>query len=191
MPEPGIAQHRRPALERVVDGTRQACAVSRFDALSNQPFVQGVQFRQALLLAEDEASHGVALANACLNGIQFADPPQDLVRHGMTAYLRANDMEVDESDTCQKATELFRAGGYDVVVADYSLPDGTSLDLLPQFKRLSEDTPFIILTAHGSIELAVRAIKEGAEQFLTKPVESKTLLVLVRRLLQRQRPAHS
>jgi DNA-binding NtrC family response regulator len=109
------------------------------------------------------------------------------VRHGMAAYLRANEMEVDESETCQQATELFRSGGYDVVVADYSLPDGTSLDLLPQFKRLSEDTPFIILTAHGSIDLAVRAIKEGAEQFLTKPVESKALLVLVRRLLQQQR----
>jgi DNA-binding NtrC family response regulator len=109
------------------------------------------------------------------------------VRHGMAAFLRANDMEVDESETCRQATELFRSGGYDVVVADYSLPDGTSLDLLPQFKKLSEDTPFIILTAHGSIDLAVRAIKEGAEQFLTKPVESKALLVLVRRLLQQQR----
>ena len=108
-------------------------------------------------------------------------------RHGMAAFLRANELEVDESETCQRATELFRSGSYDVVVADYSLPDGTSLDLLPQFKRLSEDTPFIILTAHGSIDLAVRAIKEGAEQFLTKPVESKTLLVLVRRLLQQQR----
>jgi len=109
------------------------------------------------------------------------------VRHGMAAFLRANELEVDEAETCQRATDLFRGGGYDVVVADYSLPDGTSLDLLPQFKRLSEDTPFIILTAHGSIDLAVRAIKEGAEQFLTKPVESKTLLVLVRRLLQQQR----
>ncbi len=109
------------------------------------------------------------------------------VRHGMAAFLRASDLDVDEAETCAKATELFKAGGYDVVVADYSLPDGTSLDLLPQFKRLSEDTPFIILTAHGSIDLAVRAIKEGAEQFLTKPVESKALLVLVRRLLQQQR----
>jgi len=109
------------------------------------------------------------------------------VRHGMAAFLRANDLDVEEAETCLKATELFRAGGFDVVVADYSLPDGTSLDLLPQFKKLSEDTPFIILTAHGSIDLAVRAIKEGAEQFLTKPVESKALLVLVRRLLQQQR----
>jgi DNA-binding NtrC family response regulator len=105
----------------------------------------------------------------------------------MAAFLRANDLDVDEAETCNQAMDLFRAGKHDVVVADYSLPDGTSLDILPQVKRLSEDTPFIILTAHGSIDLAVRAIKEGAEQFLTKPVESKALLVIIRRLLQQQR----
>jgi DNA-binding NtrC family response regulator len=109
------------------------------------------------------------------------------VRHGMAAFLRANGLDVEETETCQRALERFKAVGHDVIVADYSLPDGTSLDLLPQVKKLSEETPFIILTAHGSIDLAVRAIKEGAEQFLTKPVESKSLLVLVRRLLQQQR----
>ncbi len=109
------------------------------------------------------------------------------VRHGMAAFLRASGLDVDEADTCQKALERFRAVGHDIVVADYSLPDGTSLDILPQIKKLSEETPFVILTAHGSIDLAVKAIKDGAEQFLTKPVESKALLVLLRRLLQQQR----
>ena len=109
------------------------------------------------------------------------------VRHGMAAFLRANGLDVDETETCQRALERFKAVGHDIVIADYSLPDGTSLDILPQVKKLSEETPFIILTAHGSIDLAVRAIKEGAEQFLTKPVESKSLLVLVKRLLQQQR----
>lgn len=109
------------------------------------------------------------------------------VRHGMAAFLRANDLEVEETETCAAALEAFKAAGHDVVVADYSLPDGNSLEILAQVKRLAEDTPFIILTAHGSIDLAVRAIKEGAEQFLTKPVESKALLVLVRRLLQQRR----
>lgn len=109
------------------------------------------------------------------------------VRHGMAAFLRANDLDVDETETCRAALEHFKAVGHDVVVADYSLPDGTSLEVLAQVKKLGEDTPFIILTAHGSIDLAVRAIKEGAEQFLTKPVESKALLVLVRRLLQQRR----
>ena len=109
------------------------------------------------------------------------------VRHGIAAFLRANGLDVDEADTCQTALERFRAVGHDVVLADYSLPDGTSLDILPQIKKLSEETPFVILTAHGSIDLAVRAIKDGAEQFLTKPVESKALLVLVKRLIQQQR----
>jgi DNA-binding NtrC family response regulator len=112
------------------------------------------------------------------------------VRHGMAAFLRANDLDVQEAEDCKQAMDLFRSGNPDVVVADYSLPDGTSLELLPQMKRLSENTPFIILTAHGSIDLAVRAIKEGAEQFLTKPVESKALLVIVKRLLQQQRLRH-
>lgn len=109
------------------------------------------------------------------------------VRHGMAAFLRANDLNVEEADTCRDALAKFREVGHDVVVADYSLPDGNSLEILSQIKKWSEDTPFIILTAHGSIDLAVRAIKEGAEQFLTKPVESKALLVLVRRLLQQRR----
>jgi DNA-binding NtrC family response regulator len=109
------------------------------------------------------------------------------VRHGLAAFLRASGLDVDEAENLRKALERFREVGHDIVVADYSLPDGTSLELLPEVKKISEDTPFIILTAHGSIDLAVRAIKEGAEQFLTKPVESKALLVLVRRLLQQQR----
>jgi DNA-binding NtrC family response regulator len=104
------------------------------------------------------------------------------VRHGLGAFLRANGIEVDEAETCRQARASFRPGDHEVVIADYSLPDGTSLDFLPDVKRLSEDTPFVILTAHGSIDLAVRAIKEGAEQFLTKPVDAKTLLVLVQRL---------
>jgi len=108
------------------------------------------------------------------------------VRHGIAAFLRASGIDVDEAETLRQAIDTFRESVHEVVVADYSLPDGTSLEMLPHVKRLSEETPFIILTAHGSIDLAVRAIKEGAEQFLTKPVDSKTLLVLVRRLIEQR-----
>ncbi len=108
------------------------------------------------------------------------------VRHGLAAFLRASGIEVDEAESCRQARDGFRPGDHEVVIADYSLPDGTSLDFLPDVKRLSDETPFVILTAHGSIDLAVRAIKEGAEQFLTKPVDSKTLLLLVRRLIEQR-----
>lgn len=106
------------------------------------------------------------------------------VRHGLAVFLRANGIDVDEAENCRQARERFRPGVHEVVLADYSLPDGTSLDFLPDVKGLSEETPFVILTAHGSIDLAVRAIKDGADQFLTKPVETRTLLVLVQRLVE-------
>jgi DNA-binding NtrC family response regulator len=70
------------------------------------------------------------------------------------------------------------------------LPDGTALDLLPRLKEIDSGIPLLVLTAHGSIDLAVRAIKEGAEQFLTKPLELPTLLVILQRLLQKQRNHH-
>src|SRR4029453_13220985 len=75
----------------------------------------------------------------------------------------------------------------DVVIADYMLPDGTALDLLPLLREIDPDIPLLILTAHGSIDLAVRAIKEGAEQFLTKPLEMPALMVILKRLLENQR----
>jgi DNA-binding NtrC family response regulator len=61
------------------------------------------------------------------------------------------------------------------------LPDGTALDLLPRLKEIDSDIPLLVLTAHGSIDLAVRAIKEGAEQFLTKPLELPALAVILTR----------
>jgi len=62
--------------------------------------------------------------------------------------------------------------------------------LLPRLKEIDSDIPLLVLTAHGSIDLAVRAIKEGAEQFLTKPLELPTLQVILQRLLQKQRNHH-
>ncbi len=57
-------------------------------------------------------------------------------------------------------------------------------------KEIDSDIPLLILTAHGSIDLAVRAIKEGAEQFLTKPLELPALLVILQRILENKRNLH-
>ena len=67
------------------------------------------------------------------------------------------------------------------------MPDGTALDLLPQLKQSHPSVPLILLTGNGSIPLAVQAIKEGAEQFLTKPVEMAAIAVLLERALKNQR----
>src|SRR5262245_7806763 len=74
----------------------------------------------------------------------------------------------------------------DLVLLDYALPDGTALDLLRHLKIQGIELPVIVLTGHGSIELAVTAIKEGAEQFLTKPTELASLAVVVDRTIEHQ-----
>jgi DNA-binding NtrC family response regulator len=112
------------------------------------------------------------------------------LRFGIRDFLELQGYEIDEAESCREAQEIFRTSRPDIVIADYMLPDGTALDLLPRLKEINPDIPLLILTAHGSIDLAVRAIKEGAEQFLTKPLELPALMVILKRLLENQRNRH-
>lgn len=120
------------------------------------------------------------------NKILIVDDEAGL-RFGVRDYLELQGYEIDEADSCESAQQLFRSSRPDVVIADYLLPDGTALDLLPRLKEIDSGIPLLILTAHGSIDLAVRAIKEGAEQFLTKPLELPALLVILQRILENRR----
>jgi DNA-binding NtrC family response regulator len=74
----------------------------------------------------------------------------------------------------------------DLAVIDFHLPDGDAIQFLSAAKNLSPATKSIVLTGHGTIDLAVRAVKEGAEQFLTKPVQPDVLTAAVRASLGRQ-----
>jgi DNA-binding NtrC family response regulator len=109
------------------------------------------------------------------------------VRFGIRKFLDKHGYDVQEADACREAEELFRASSPDVVILDYMLPDGSGLDLMLKLKSIDADVPIIMLTGHGSIDLAVQAIKEGAEQFLTKPVKLDALLVVLDRLRENQR----
>jgi DNA-binding NtrC family response regulator len=123
------------------------------------------------------------------NRILIVDDEAGL-RFGIRDFLELQGYEIDEAESCREAQETFRTSRPDIVIADYMLPDGTALDLLPRLKEINPDIPLLILTAHGSIDLAVRAIKEGAEQFLTKPLELPALMVILKRLLENQRNRH-
>ncbi len=112
------------------------------------------------------------------------------VRFGIRDFLELQGYQIEEAESCHEAQQIFRTLRPDVVITDYMLPDGTALDLLPRLKEIDSEIPLLILTGHGSIDLAVRAIKEGAEQFLTKPLELPALHVILQRLLQKQRNHH-
>jgi DNA-binding NtrC family response regulator len=109
------------------------------------------------------------------------------VRFGMREFLRSKGYAVDEAESCAAAEETFRGTPPDAVVLDHNLPDGTALELLPRLRRIDGAVPVAVLTGHGSIDLAVEAIKLGAEHFLTKPVELPALLVILERMVERRR----
>jgi DNA-binding NtrC family response regulator len=109
------------------------------------------------------------------------------VRNGVKEYLLASGFEISEADTCAAAQVQFQTAPIDMAIVDYHLPDGNALQLITAFKGLARDVPVVVLTGHGSIDLAVRTIQAGAEQFLTKPVDLASLLVVIEKSLEHGR----
>lgn len=111
----------------------------------------------------------------------------DAIRQSVQEYLQRRSYEVIPSQNCQQAKEAFWRSRPDAAVCDYALPDGTGLEILSFIKAADSTIPIILLTAHGSIELAVEALKMGAENFLTKPVELAALQAVLERALENRR----
>lgn len=109
------------------------------------------------------------------------------IRFGIRDFLEQHGFAVDEAGSCREAEASFRAVRPDAAILDHLLPDGDALGLLPRLREIDAGVPLLVLTGHGSIDLAVRAVKEGAEQFLTKPVDLPSLLIMLRRLLEARR----
>jgi DNA-binding NtrC family response regulator len=112
---------------------------------------------------------------------------EPIVRFGIRDFLDSRGFTVDEAGSLEQARALVQRTRPDAVVLDYRMPDGDALDLLQELHAADPQLPVVVLTGHGSIDLAVRAIKEGAENFLTKPVELPALAVVLDRALENQR----
>lgn len=78
-------------------------------------------------------------------------------------------------------------GKVDLVVTDLKLPHKSGLDVLHAVKEQNSFVPVIVMTAYGSIETAVKAVKEGAHDFITKPFDPDHLLLLIEKALEKQR----
>jgi DNA-binding NtrC family response regulator len=102
-------------------------------------------------------------------------------------FLVTKGYEVKTAGTCAEAERVWRVAEPDAAVLDYDLPDGNAIGLLPRLKSLDPTAPIIILTGHGSIDLAVDTVKLGAEHFLTKPANLSALALLIQRSLENQR----
>lgn len=112
---------------------------------------------------------------------------EPIARFGIKDFLTSCGFDIQEAANLEQARAQLQRDRPDAIVIDYMLPDGNALDFLPEIHALDPQLPVIVLTGNGSIDLAVRAIKEGAENFLTKPVELPALTIILERALENQR----
>src|SRR5450432_3365789 len=97
------------------------------------------------------------------------------MRGVLTLYLKRLGYTIVEAATIAEGRALQAKEDPDLTLVDYQLPDGTAFDLLDSTRERDSGEAIIVLTGLGTIDLAVRAIKAGAEQFLTKPVDLESL----------------
>ncbi len=101
------------------------------------------------------------------------------------SYLNPLGMAVEIAKTGREALSLFRAEqGYTLVLLDLILPDLSGFEVLKEIRQYQPDIPVVIMTAHGSIDAAVEALRYGASDFLIKPCKADLLRVTVSNALK-------
>jgi DNA-binding NtrC family response regulator len=115
--------------------------------------------------------------------VEDKDSLRTMLRHALErqgyAVLEARDQP--------EAVKYLQQGQTNVVLSDLRLPDGDGFGVLASSKEIDPDIPVIVMTAYGSIEDAVRAMKQGAMDFLAKPVDPDHLLLLVARAMEQRK----
>jgi DNA-binding NtrC family response regulator len=101
----------------------------------------------------------------------------------LSASLQKDKIKVDTALSGEEALVLLKKKKYDLVISDFKMGGISGEQLLEKTKALSPDMPFILLTAYGTIELAVNAMRKGAYSYLTKPVNLNLLDSMVNDIL--------
>ncbi len=107
------------------------------------------------------------------------------IRYTLKEILEYENYTVDEAEDGERGLELLQKSKYDVVLCDIKMPKMDGMEVLQRAAILTPDTPFIMISAHGTIDTAVEATKKGAYDFLVKPPDLNRLLVSVRNALDK------
>jgi two-component system response regulator HydG/two-component system response regulator AtoC len=103
----------------------------------------------------------------------------------LSAALTNEEIMVETAASGEEAYGMFKDENYDLVISDYKMPGMNGEELLEKVKTITPEIPFILLTAFGSIELAVNAMRKGAYTYLTKPVNLDLMETVVNDVLFR------
>ncbi|NMC42613.1 MAG: sigma-54-dependent Fis family transcriptional regulator [candidate division Zixibacteria bacterium] len=112
---------------------------------------------------------------------------KDSMRKMVAQTLTEEGYNVETAETGPEGIEKARLKPFDLVITDLKMPDMDGLAVLSALKEINTETAVLVMTAYGTIETAVEAMKNGAVDFLTKPFDTQHMLVLVDKALHSQR----
>jgi two-component system NtrC family response regulator len=107
-------------------------------------------------------------------------------REMLRDFLLSEGSTVAEAENGEIAIKKILSGHFDLILLDYKMPGMDGLAVLKEIKHINPEIDVVIITAYGTIETAVEAIKVGAIDYITKPVELDELLILVNRVAERR-----
>lgn len=120
-------------------------------------------------------------------GIFLVVDDEKTQRETLRTVLESWGHQVQEATSGREALELLEGSPIDVILTDLRMPGMTGLELLAGAKSARPDIDVIVMTAYGSVEGAVKAMKIGAVDFITKPMDLDQLEIVLRRTLDRKR----
>ncbi|MEB2311032.1 MAG: sigma-54 dependent transcriptional regulator [Sorangiineae bacterium] len=112
------------------------------------------------------------------------DEPSNVA--SLTKIFQREGMRVLDADGARQALELVRRHRVQVVLTDLMMPGTNGVELLRALKEISPDTEVVLMTAYGTVETAVQAMREGAYDFVEKPLKRMTIVKSVRKAAERQ-----
>src|ERR671936_3037577 len=112
---------------------------------------------------------------------------KESLRRVLRLTLESAGYTVAEAADARAAAQALAREPFRLVLTDLRMPHGSGLDVLRASKEANPEAPVVLMTAYGSVDEAVQAMKDGAHDFLQKPVDSNHLLLLVERALEQVR----
>lgn len=109
------------------------------------------------------------------------------VRMAISQTLQLEDFDVHEYASTQGVMDQLSIDWPGVIVSDINLPGMSGLELFEQVKKIDQEIPFILITGHGDISMAVTAIRDGAYDFIEKPFSNDDFVEVVRRASEKRR----
>ncbi len=105
-------------------------------------------------------------------------------RNVLSGYLQKKGFKIFSASSGNAGVELAKNNMIDIVLSDYKMPDKTGLEVLEEVNRINPEMSFVILTAYGTVENAVKAMRLGAYDYISKPVDLDELDLLIERIIE-------